>query len=80
MQEDLALMEAACPPSKSNYDNNASGKSVARRTVRLALIWQAVCLNHSSPLMQTPTSAHVDESLKRGLIGTYGFLCYDSQP
>lgn len=60
MQEDVALTEAACPLSKSNYDNHASGKAVARRTGRQALIRQAVYLNHSSPLLQMQSSANVD--------------------
>ncbi|KAK5860649.1 hypothetical protein PBY51_022111 [Eleginops maclovinus] len=31
MQQDVALTEAACPLSKSNYDKHASGKAAARR-------------------------------------------------
>lgn len=67
MQEDVALTEAACPLSKSNYDNHASGKAVARRTARHALIQQAAYLNHSSPPLQTPSSANVDGLLKRNI-------------
>lgn len=29
--DDVALTEAACPLSKSNYDNHASGKAVASK-------------------------------------------------
>lgn len=65
MQEDVALTEAACPLSKSNYDNHASGKAEARRTARQALIQQAAYLNHSSPPLQTPSSANVDGLSKR---------------
>lgn len=60
MQQHVALTEAACPLSKSNYDNHASGKAVARRTVRQSLIQQDAYLNHSSPPLQTPSSANVD--------------------
>lgn len=67
MQEDVALTEAACPLSKSNYDNHASGKAVARRTAIQALIRQAAYLNHSSPPLQTPCSANVDGPLKGSL-------------
>lgn len=67
MQEDMALTEAACPLSKSNYDNHASGKAVARRTARQALIQQAAYLNHSSAPLQTPSSANVDGLLKESL-------------
>ena len=31
MQEDVALTEAACPLSKSNYDNHASGKGCSQK-------------------------------------------------
>lgn len=65
MQEDVALTETACPLSKSNYDNHASGKAVASRTARQALIRQAAYLNHSSPPLQTPSSANVDGLSKR---------------
>lgn len=64
MQQDVALTEAACPLSKSNYDNHASGKAAARRTAWQALIRQAAYLNHSSPPLQTPSSANVDGLLK----------------
>lgn len=67
MQEDVALTEAACPLSKSNYDNHASGKAVARRTARQALMQQAAYLNHSSPPLQTPALANVDGLLKRSV-------------
>jgi len=65
MQEDVALTEAACPLSKSNYNNHASGKAAARGTARQALILQAAYLNHSSPLLQTPAAAYVDGHLKK---------------
>lgn len=66
MQEDVALTEAACPLSKSNYDNHASGKAVARRTARQALIRQAAYLNHCSPPLQTPSSPNVEGLAKKG--------------
>lgn len=61
----MALTEAVCPLSKSNYDNHASGKAVAGRTGRQALIRQAVYLNHSSPLLQMQSSANVDGLVKK---------------
>lgn len=82
MQEDVALTEAACPLSKSNYDNHASGKAVAKRTARQALIQQAAYLNHSSAPLQTPSSANVDGLFKKESepsVGSCGLLCHDIQ-
>lgn len=81
MQEDVALTEAACPLSKSNYDNHASGKAVAGRTGRQALIRQAVYLNHSSPLLQMQSSANVDGvgEKKKLSAGSVSSLCHDPQ-
>lgn len=82
MREDAALTEAACPPSKSNYDNHASGKPAATGAARQALIQQAVYLNHSSPLLQSPVQADVD-SLKESVRTLSDFctiLCWDSKP
>lgn len=85
MQEDVALTEAACPLSKSNYDNHASGKAVAGRTARQALIRQAVYLNHSSPSPQMQSSANVDGSWKKKKrqselsAGRCALLCHDPQ-
>ena len=66
MQEDVALTEAACPLSKSNYDNHASGKAVVRRTARQALIRQAAYLNHCSPPLQAPSLPNVEGLSKKG--------------
>lgn len=74
MQEDAALTEAACPLSKSNYDDHASGKAAARRTARQALIRQAAYLNHSSPPLQTASSANVVGLFKKGVRALCGLL------
>lgn len=65
MQVDMAPTEAACPPSKSNYDNHASGKAADDWTGREPLIWLASYLNHSSPPPRMPSSVNVNWLLKR---------------